>query len=127
MASRPRSQKVARLHQHPNGTMHALSSDGRTVYTVRNTAAGSWECSCLGWVNHGHCYHAAGAAQRFGGYFARPAVLAVILPATPEPEPTPPAAPAALRPARRGCRCDLYPPEPGESCDRCAQWAPVAA
>jgi hypothetical protein len=74
--------------------MHALSSDGRTVYTVRNTAAGEWICTCIGFHHHGHCYHAASAAQRFGGFFARPAVAAVIVPADPEPEPPSPAASA---------------------------------
>lgn len=99
----PRSQssrrpaKVAKLHQHPDtGAMHALSSDGRTVHTVRNTIDGQWVCSCIGFHHHGHCYHAASAAQRFGGFFARPAVGAVIVPAEPEPEPPSPAAPASL-------------------------------
>ncbi len=89
--------KVAKLHRHPDtGAMHALSSDGRTVYAVRNTADGEWTCTCIGFTHHGRCYHSASAAQRFGGFFARPAVAAVIVPAEPEPEPPSPAAPAAL-------------------------------
>src|SRR5438105_868837 len=89
------SPKVAKLHRHDGGAIHALSSNGHTVYVVRNTADGAWSCSCPAGRNARTCYHVRSAMVRFGGFFARPAVVAVIVPATDEnPEPPTPAAPA---------------------------------
>jgi hypothetical protein len=33
--ARTRTPKVAPIHRHDDGTIHALSSDGHTVYVVR--------------------------------------------------------------------------------------------
>ncbi len=90
----PRRQstpKVAKLHQHPDGTIHSLSSNGRTVYVV--TLGDHPACTCPGFTHHGHCYHLATALTRFPAFYTRPA--AVIVPST-EPEPPTPAAPAAF-------------------------------
>ena len=107
--STPKPVKVAKLHQHPEtGAICALSSDGVTRYVVRNTADGNWTCTCPGFTHHGHCYHVASAAQRFGGFFARPAVTAVIVPVS---EPEPPAgwaAPAALPVAGSSTRGHVF-------------------
>jgi len=84
--------KVARLHQHPDGTIHALSgTDGRTVYVV--TLGDTPSCTCPAGQHGRTCYHLRDAAARFPTFYTRP--TAVIVPAEPEP-PTPPAAPAAF-------------------------------
>ncbi|HLZ73349.1 MAG TPA: SWIM zinc finger family protein [Dehalococcoidia bacterium] len=84
--------KVARLHQHPDsGAVHALSSDGRTVYVVK--LGDTTSCTCIGFSRYGRCYHVSTALERFPAFYTRPA--AVIVPVT-EPEPPTPAAPAFL-------------------------------
>ena|SRR5690242_11518585 len=89
---RRQSSKVAKLHRHEDSdAIHALSSDGRTVYVV--TLGDAPSCTCPGFTHHGHCYHLATALCRFPAFYTRPA--AVIVPST-EPEPPTPAAPAAL-------------------------------
>ena len=87
-------QKNVKLHRHEDGRVHALSSDGHTAYVVRNTADGAWCCTCPAGRNERRCYHVTTAMLRFGGFFACPAVTAVIVPADPDPEPPTPAAPA---------------------------------
>src|SRR5579885_527101 len=90
----PRRQstpKAARLHQHPDGTIHALSgTDGRSVYVV--TLGDTPRCTCPAGRNGRTCYHLRDAATRFPTFYTRPA--AVIVPATEPEPPTPPAAPA---------------------------------
>jgi len=95
MRTNPRSQssasKVAKLHQHPDGTIHALSgTDGRSVYVV--TLGDTPRCTCPAGRNGRTCYHLRDAATRFPTFYTRPA--AVIVPATEPEPPTPPAAPA---------------------------------
>ena len=86
--------KVARLHQHPDGTSHALSgTDGRSVYVV--TLGDTPSCTCPAGRNGRTCYHLRDAAARFPTFYTRPAIAAVIVPAT-DPEPPTPAAPAAF-------------------------------
>lgn len=65
--------KVAFLHQDEDGTLTALSSNGRDVYQLRNDAAGNWTCTCPAGMNGRRCYHIAAAVERFTGFFARPA------------------------------------------------------
>ena len=43
--------KVAYLRGESDGTISALSSNGRDVYVIRNTADGAWLCSCPAGVN----------------------------------------------------------------------------
>jgi hypothetical protein len=71
--STPKPAKVALLHRHDDGTMHAKSSDGKTVYTITNTAAGAWSCTCPAGRNGRTCYHVTTAMQRFAGFFPLPA------------------------------------------------------
>src|SRR4051794_11923101 len=88
----PRSQssvKVAPVHQHGDGTIHALSSDGVTRYVV--TLGDVPSCTCPAGRNGRRCYHVATALARFGAFYAAP--WAVIVPST-DPEPPTPAAPA---------------------------------
>ncbi|SRR5579883_1261430 len=90
--STPRPAKVAKLHQHSDGTIHALSSNGVTRYVV--TLGDTPSCTCPAGVNGRFCYHLATALTRFPAFYTRPA--AVIVPASAPEPPTPPAAPAAL-------------------------------
>lgn len=62
--------KVAPLHQHQDGTIHALGSDGRTTYIVQLGAESS--CTCRGWVFNGKCYHMDSARARFGAFVPAP-------------------------------------------------------
>ncbi len=137
--------KRALLRQLADGTIQALSSDGKTVYAVVIGAETS--CACFGFVNHGHCYHVADATWRFTAFWQRPAGLATAQPTrcddcgqsctdargciccqapkpctcdaccAVDPEPEPPTA-APARPA--ACQRALYP---DCDCPRCAQVA----
>lgn len=101
MPTNPRHQssaKVAPVHLHDDGTIHALSSDGRTRYVVR--LGDSPSCTCLGFQHHGRCYHLATALTRFPSFYSRPA--AVIVPASEPEPPTPPATPAVFPVAGMG-------------------------
>ena len=57
--------KYAKLHRHADGEIHALSSDGRTIYVV--TLGATPSCSCPAGTNGRRCYHLATAAMRYGG------------------------------------------------------------
>src|SRR6266536_1928780 len=82
--------KVAALHQHADGAIHALSSDGHTRYAV--ILGDSPRCTCPAGQNGRRCYHVATALARYGAFYTAP--WAVIVPSTEEPESPPPAAPA---------------------------------
>src|SRR5947209_5455178 len=102
--TRQSSPKVAKLHRHDNGAIHALSSNGRSVYVVRIGEQVS--CTCPGFTHCGRCYHVANAVQRFAAFWPRP--VAVIVPADHDPEPPTPAAPAVRRLTHS---CTLYGPD----------------
>ena len=67
--SSAKALKVARTHQHPDGTVHALSSDGVTCYTV-GLEAGS--CTCPAGSNGRRCYHLATARRRYPSFYPAP-------------------------------------------------------
>jgi hypothetical protein len=112
MTRKPTTLKTAQTHRHPNGTIHALSSDGGRTYTVTLSPEA---CTCPATVR---CYHIRTAKVRYGAT-AAPAdsfaddLLAFLTgtgayapkPAT-ETDPEPPT-PAAPRPIR--CQAALYP------------------
>ena len=60
----------ALLRQRADGTIEALSQRGPEIYTIVLGDAPS--CTCLGWQNHGHCYHLTDAARRFPAFYSRP-------------------------------------------------------
>lgn len=108
MATRSHTQatpKVAPVHQHDDGTIHALSSNGATCYVVKLGDAPS--CTCPAGRNGRACYHLATAKARFGAFYAAP--WAVIVPDT-TPEPPTPAAPAVC------AACALYGDDPACAC-----------
>jgi len=119
--TKPITLKAAKTHRHPDGTIHALSSDGVTVYTVRLAPT---SCSCPAGESGRACYHVRTAKVRY----AKPVAaygeeLIAFLTGTgayaptTEPEPEPPA-PATARPAP--CQASLY-----ADCD-CPRCQPAA-
>jgi hypothetical protein len=97
---------VAPVHQHTDGTIHALSSDGVKRYVV--TLGDQPSCTCIAGQNGRRCYHLATAQARFGAFFTAP--WAVIVP-VPDPEPPTPAAPAV-------CACALSGDDPACACQQ---------
>jgi hypothetical protein len=63
--------KTAKLRQLPNGTIQALSSDGRTVYTV--SIGERLSCDCPAGQNGRSCYHLRSAVARFPAFYPAPA------------------------------------------------------
>lgn len=75
LATKSSTPKVAKLHRHQDGTIHALSSNGATCYTVSLGAQTS--CTCIAGQNGRHCYHVQTAATRYGNAaFFAPVVAA---------------------------------------------------
>lgn len=62
----------AKLRRLADGTIQALSSDGRTIYTV--TIGDRESCTCPGFVHHGHCYHVTTARRTLPAFYSRPQV-----------------------------------------------------
>src|SRR5258708_3737244 len=95
-------RKIAHTHRHEDtGVIHALSSNGVTVYVVRIGIDSS--CTCPAGRNGRRCYHVATAEQRYPGLYRAP--WAVLVPETRrEPEPPNP----TCAPQSRVCPCVLY-------------------
>jgi len=119
LTTKPITLKAAKTHRHPDGTIHALSSDGATVYTVRLDPT---SCTCPAGASGRACYHVRTAKVRYRKPVAAygDELIAFLTGTgaytpTTDPEPEPPA-PAATRP----CQASLYP-----DCD-CPRCQPVA-
>src|SRR5205807_177452 len=59
-----RAPETAILDQRPDGSIGALSSNGRDIYTVRLQPVLS--CTCPGFSYRGACYHATAAVELYG-------------------------------------------------------------
>lgn len=62
--TRPALRNTAKLHRHENGTIHALGSDSKTVYTVFLGPQAT--CTCPAGKNGRTCYHVQTACERYG-------------------------------------------------------------
>lgn len=61
--SEPPTPKQAKLRQHPDGRIEALSSDGHAIYRV--TVAGAGSCTCPAGQRGALCYHLRTARERY--------------------------------------------------------------
>jgi hypothetical protein len=68
---RTRTQQPVLLRRRSDGQVEALSSDGRTVYTLRIGA--ELHCECTGFSYRGWCRHVDAASARYAAMWPRPA------------------------------------------------------
>lgn len=62
--------QTCKTHQHDDGTIHALSSDGQAVYTV--TLGPTPTCTCTAGQYGRRCKHVATAEQRYPHFIPAP-------------------------------------------------------
>lgn len=60
--SAARDPRSVVLSARADGSFGALSSDGATIYDVRQVA-GEWRCTCRGFAARSTCCHSSAAAQ----------------------------------------------------------------